>query len=308
MQLNEFTWYQGLLGFALGVWLGAPGCGDGGSDLDCLPGSVACVCVGGTQCVQGLTCVSGYCVDLGSTTSNGSAGDADSGDGDSGDGDSGDGDSGDGDGDINLCQEFLDCVEVATPEMLSSYYLLYGPEGTCYDIAGLDEEDCWNECEALRKALALAFPDVAECGTPNCGNGKLDADEMCDSTDGCTGTCTYEDSYFDCSPLTQVGCDPDERCIIQFDGANVHFQCYDSGDTPHADFNEACMSEDSCIPLNAVCEYREDCIDDYCCTPTCYLGETDEPFGTCPPGSQCYSLDELYGGWSAVGDQVGICF
>jgi hypothetical protein len=315
MQLMNFkpavSWSMGM-GFVLGAWLAAPGCGDGGGNDDCAPGSIACVCVG-ELCATGLSCVSGFCVDLGNGSGEGNSAEGNSGDGDPGDGDPTD--SGDGDPTpVNLCQGLIDCVSAVQPEALSSYVLLYGPEGECYDIAGLTMEDCWAECDAIRKGLAEAFPDEPACGPPHCGNGELDPDEMCDGEQGCSGTCIYESSELDCSPLTQVGCDfPEDRCAAIVDewGDGAFICSGGSSFDPVAEFGEACFGLHQCIEPNAVCENRPDCIDDYCCVPTCYLGATDEDFGSCPTGYTCTSLDDLYlpeVGWPAGAEQVGLCW
>jgi hypothetical protein len=306
-QQSALSWSLGL-GFVLGAWLAAPGCGDDPGANDCAPGSIACVCVG-NLCATGLTCVSGYCVDLSNNPDT-------SGDGDPGDGDPGDGDPGDGDPapTVNLCEGLIECVSAVQPEALSSYVLLYGPEGECYDIAGLTVEDCWAECDAIRKGLAEAFPDEPACGPPNCGNGKLDPDEMCDGEESCSGTCVYDHDSLRCSPITQVGCDEDQRCEQTVDEwGDGAFSCWGDffEEPPASEFSEPCGSSHECIDTNAVCETRPDCIDNACCVPTCYLGETDEDFGACPVGYTCMSLDELYLPevyWPPGSDLVGLCW
>lgn len=297
------------LGFGLGLGLAAA-CGDGGIIVvDCTPGTITCECVNGSLCADGLTCVSGFCVEIGDTDGTNPS---------DGDGDptaTGDGDP--GDDLVGRCQLLIDCVRDVTPEALSSYVTLYGPEGECYDIAGLTPEDCWNECDAIRESLADVYPDSTECGPPNCGNGKLDLDEMCDGEDGCTGTCRYTQAEAvdnDCSPVTQVGCDPDsERCVIRADGFESRFVCVDVPDnlTP-VGLDEECRYDAECsYATNAVCVYRPDCSMDWgCCTNTCYLGDTDEGFDMCPPGTTCRSLDELYSEgtvWAAGADLIGMC-
>jgi hypothetical protein len=294
--------YLGLFGLALGVWLAAPGCGGGAGNDDCLPGSMSCVCVEGNLCAAGLTCVSGYCVDIGGNDS-------------TSDSNSGDGDTGDGDGDVNVdsCQDFLDCVAAAEPEMLSTYNALYGQDGSCYDT--LTTQECWKQCEALRHDLLEDFPDVVECVPPHCGDGKLDHDEMCDSTPECTGTCLYGTNDLECSPITQVGCRENFKCNIDPDtvaGPPI-FICLGlrGFPEPYAGIDEACDDDVSCIPVSSVCTSREGCVDSPCCTATCYLGETDEAFGSCPPGTTCRHIDWHYhpteGDWPEAVDNVGIC-
>lgn len=300
------------LGLGLGLATLTPGCGAGGANDECPAGAEACVCLSGTLCVAGLTCVSGYCVNLGG---DGGTGDGNSGDGDSGDGDSGDGD-GDSGGDVNLCQPLIDCVKQAQPEALSSYVTLYGPEGECFDIAGLTPEDCWAECDAIRETLAMAYPDIAACGPLNCGDGKLDLDEMCDGTDGCTATCRYSTVPAlenDCSPVTQVGCDPaSERCAFSLGEWDYSFYCQTNSQSmnPADNPNETCFYNADCsYAPNAICEARPDCVDFACCTTVCYLGPTDEDFA-CPAGYDCISVDDLYSNnpWPDGSELVGVCW
>ena len=108
----------------------------------------------------------------------------------------GDGD-GDGDGgDHAECDEFLECVKEATPEAQTGYIASYGPEGTCWDLPGVTEEDCNAECAALLGEFAELYPDVEACW--ECENASDCADqgaeEFCEehmcTADGPARTCT----------------------------------------------------------------------------------------------------------------------
>jgi hypothetical protein len=308
--MRGLTWCF-TFGLGLGLAMFAPGCGDGGAD-DCSPGAPGCVCVVGDLCATGLSCVSGYCVNLGGsgTNTNGSSAD---GDGDAGDGDPGDGDPG---GSENLCQELIDCVKAAQPEALSAYVTLYGPEGECYEIAGLTEQDCWAECDAIRETLALTFPDVTACGPINCGDGKLDKEEMCDGGSGCTATCSYDPDLYpdnECSPITQVGCNPvNERCAISTGEWENQFGCLSNSpnSTPAEQVNETCHYDSDCsYAPNAICMDRPDCVEWACCTDLCYLGATDLDVVDCPPGFGCISVEDLYVNPFPSGSElVGVCW
>jgi hypothetical protein len=297
----------------LGLAVAAPGCVGAGSDSGCPLGAEACACVPpGNLCMSGLSCISGYCVYLGGPDSgNGESGGE--GDGDpAGDGDPGDGDPGDGDND--LCALLIDCVKEVQPESLSSYATLYGPSGSCYEIPGLTEQDCWAECDAIRESLAMLHPEVAACASYDCGDGKLDLDEACDGTSGCTPTCHYADTSMshECNPVTQVPCDPlTERCIISSNewDENYFFCANTGGEQPDAGLNESCYSDIHCADTNALCEYRSDCVEDYCCTATCYLGDTDEDFNDCPAGYTCTPVSTVHpGSWPAGTELIGLCF
>lgn len=300
-------------GFALGFVLaaGAPGCSDGGANNDCYPGSEACTCVAPDQCAAGLSCVSGFCVSLSSEGGNDSS-DQGEGDGDAGDGDGdGDGDAGGGD----LCQLLIECAKEVQPEALSGYATLYGPGGECYEIQGLTQEDCWAECDAIRKSLAEASPEVEACRSYNCGDGKLNADEMCDGTDDCTATCRFSDVAFDvneCNPVTQAHCDPSsERCLPSTSNfESSYFFCADNfTNDSTAKLNESCIEAAECADPSHLCIARADCVDERCCTATCYLGATDEDFAECPPGYSCTPVPTYYEypSWPSGTELFGLC-
>ena len=160
----------------------------------------------------------------------------------------------------------------------------------------------------------MVHPEVAECGPPNCGDGKLDPDEMCDGGPGCLGTCIFDDSPFmgeanGCNPVNGVGCTADERCELLFgnDGSIPlsWFACFAGGpnDVP---LGGECVISGSCSDLNALClALSQDC-NNGCCTATCYLGATDQDYG-CMGGLTCVSVTELGGMWPEGSELFGIC-
>jgi hypothetical protein len=214
----------------------------------------------------------------------------------------GDGDAGDGDGDENSspsCEALIECVKAVTPEATSSTIAAYGPEGTCFDIPGITPEDCWAECDALRESLSEAYPDAPECGPPSCNNGTLEPNEECDSTSGCSATCTFLSPGLECNPVNNAGCPDDQKCVPW---ENVTF-CVDK--LGPLGRGESCGGPDCADGL--LCEWCDDS-QDYCCIPACYSGSTNEAYGQCPAGLTCVTFPEYYGGsWPNGSGLMGFC-
>ena len=47
--------------------------------------------------------------------------------------------------------------------MIAGIVAVYGPEGSCWDLPGVSEEDCLTECLAHLETLRSAYPDIPEC-------------------------------------------------------------------------------------------------------------------------------------------------
>src|SRR5690606_9569951 len=139
--------------------------------------------------------------------------------------------------------------------------------------------------------LAAANPTVAECGPPNCGDGKLDADEVCDGVfSTCLPTCVFANGFemHECNPVTGLGCDSG-YCTLQQDedGFRLWFGCPDfTSGTPSVENGGACTSTGQCLDPSAICMYRSKC-GGSCCVETCYLGPTDEESFGCAAGTTC---------------------
>lgn len=97
--------------------------------------------------------------------------------------DTGEAETGDAGPNLGICEQYIECVEAATPEILATTKAVYGSEGACWDLAGVSESDCHTECRALLHATMESHPGVEECfecvedadctsGTPYCHNDE----------------------------------------------------------------------------------------------------------------------------------------
>lgn len=64
---------------------------------------------------------------------------------------------------LGICEQYIDCVEAATPEIFTGIKATYGSAGTCWTLPGISESDCHTECRAMLRAVTEVFPDVEEC-------------------------------------------------------------------------------------------------------------------------------------------------
>lgn len=315
-RLGRFACFP--LGFALSTLAFA--CGDSGGN-DCRPGTEACVCNNGASCFRGLTCVSGVCVDLPGGDDDGDNDGDDGGAGhDTGDtGDTGDTDDPGGSDDWNACLALLECVRTVDPATLSSLATAYGPDGSCYDISGVTKEDCWAECEALRKTYAEDNL-LPECAPFSCGDGILDPHEMCDAIteDSCNAHCELWEH--DCNPLTQLECDTDSQCIADTEVFSTFpeggqtlkylFRCVFAfpGDLG---MHENCWGDGICSAEFPACgsgAAMPQCNHEMCCTQYCARGPSSLD-ADCPEGYSCQPLSGAFPGfeWVKGVEGVGVC-
>lgn len=186
---------------------------------------------------------------------------------------------------------------------LMQYHDLYPGEPACEPCAADDECDAaaGEVCSSAHTCVPLCVDELPggclcrvdgdcvgdhvcvdeDCRTSlTCGDGKVDASEICDGQVGCNAGC---DGPPECSPVTNLGCAAGQICHI--DGA-----CMDApGDLPGN--GEECMNIPSKVTCAAgyVCEsgyYDPDCGFDACCKALCnFQGPDDCPVGTyCNPG------------------------
>jgi hypothetical protein len=246
-----------------------------------------------------------------STACGGPSGSSDASDGGSGDvGDSDTGDSDTGDASVPECEALIDCITIVSPEAISSTTAAYGPEGSCFDIPGVTPEDCAAECDALRADLAEINPDVAECAPLDCNDGVLNLEELCDSTSGCSATCTFTLSNLVCNPLNQTGCENDNwpLCWMLFAG-DPGFNCYNGFvSNPQSNVGDTCGNPDGTCADLSMCLNHPACGGSPCCVEVCYSGPTEDDFGACAGGIECVPVSEVFGGPTFEGSELyGLC-
>lgn len=211
-----------------------------------------------------------------------------------------------GDTSVPECEALIECTKTVSPEATSSTIAAYGPEGSCFDIPGVTPEDCAAECDALRAGLALINPDVAECAPLGCNDGVLGLDEVCDSTAGCSATCTFSSSALQCNPLNQTGCESDQLCW--FDAPEGVVLCWDSANSSPTSAGDPCQALAGPCGDFSVCMDHAVCGGSPCCLATCYLGPTEADWGSCPGADECVSLAEASGWPFPQGTELyGVC-
>jgi hypothetical protein len=216
-------------------------------------------------------------------------------------------DSDTGDASVPECEALIDCVQVVSPEAISSTIAAYGPEGSCFDVPGITPEDCAAECAALRADLAMINPDVAECAALDCNDDVLGLEELCDSGPACSPTCTFSSSDIVCNLLNQTGCEPDQICW--FDSALLDsVGCWNMVGTPGAVVGDPCVGPDGpCGGDFSICMDHAACGGSPCCMATCYLGATEADFGACPGGTECVAMSEAVGASAEGTESYGVC-
>jgi hypothetical protein len=225
---------------------------------------------------------------------------------DTGDSDTGDSDT--GGTSSAACEALIACIEIVSPEAITSTIVAYGSDGTCFDLPGVTPEDCALECDALRANLAMINPDVAECAAPDCNDGVLGLEELCDSTPGCSATCTFSSGgEVECNLLNQTGCEDDESCWLSITGEVV--VCHNQTVwMPGSNVGDSCSELGSACEDFSVCTNHPTCGGAPCCLATCYLGATENDFGACAAGEECLSFADGYGPSLAEGAELyGAC-
>lgn len=78
-----------------------------------------------------------------------------------------DGTTGDSGGELSpsaVCDAYLQCASVVTPEGLGPLLDTYGPDGTCWESTQDVADQCEIACDSGLEQLRMAYPDEAACG------------------------------------------------------------------------------------------------------------------------------------------------
>lgn len=199
------------------------------------------------------------------------------------------------------CQRYLACLAVTDPEALPGAKEGFGEDSDCWKGSASDAELCETACITgieQHQGLAPDEPACYRCTTddecdpgadescvehqciPDCGNGVIDEDEICELSQVCDDCKT---GYI-CSPLNNAGCEPGQKCVLLDTDEGV--ACLPESETDRGDL-EACDTIDSCAQglhcTHSMIFFDGDCPGDACCTGYCNL---DAP-NSCPEGRNC---------------------
>lgn len=64
---------------------------------------------------------------------------------------------------LGICEAYLGCVLDAAPEVIATETSAYGEAGSCWDLPGVEAQDCWTECRAKMAMQREANPEIAAC-------------------------------------------------------------------------------------------------------------------------------------------------
>ncbi|MCY0991214.1 hypothetical protein OV203_28975 [Nannocystis sp. ILAH1] len=214
------------------------------------------------------------------------------------------------------CDQYLECLAATAPAMLPDAQAGFGPMGTCWQGSPETIQQCIDACATGLAQQHALFPDEPKCfecletgdcppgerctsGTcdpPKCGDGIVDADEVCDNP---AGGCQDCDAVA-CNPLTNVGCQANEACQLLHLGDSETFVTCIPGEplppgAPCPDLGDNCGLGNTC----ALAEYVPDCDSTLCCALLCNLQDGN----VCPDGHVCVEYVEN----SPLGNLVGLC-
>jgi hypothetical protein len=233
-----------------------------------------------------------------------------------GDPTTGDPTTGGASGGKEVCERYIQCVSVTEPNSLPQVQDGFGDASSCWSGTPQDAELCAQACQAGLDQAHAVYPDEDKCDAcladadcdegagerclnggctlTDCGDGVVDDTELCDGQTECSSDCQ---SGAQCSPLTNVGCEGTDICII----GDAYSECFyweQYPDITLAGFNEGCDYDGD---VYYQCEAGLVCISkmagniacnlDYCCMPNCDVNAS----GSCPDGFTCTPYAQLAG-------------
>ncbi len=189
--------------------------------------------------------------------------------------------------DLGICERLIECAQEAGAAGVASLVGTYGEMGTCWQIPGATEQDCWVECRTQLDALSEMHPEVQSCTA--CLD---DSDCVVPTEPYCSPTSNECTGNLECDPLESEACPPGMGCHV----------------TPEPDPVWACTNQTGAGGQNASCTTQSDCMSGFICSGTyecmgcCAVAcRQDEP-GVCGPSSNCADGPFEYPpGWGACG-------
>lgn len=137
-----------------------------------------------------------------------------------------------------VCERYLGCVAKVAPAALPGLQMGFSEDGTCWQGSDEDAQRCLAACRAGIDMYSEFFPEqetcrcqsnsdcaeagelcyMGQCTVTTCGDGIVDAMDVCDGQPGCDEDCMGPAR---CNPLANFGC-PAYGCTIQHeDGVNT---------------------------------------------------------------------------------------
>ena len=205
-----------------------------------------------------------------------------------------------------ICERYLACISVVAPGELPTAQMGFGSDGTCWQGSESDAQLCLDACMAGLEDFNEVFPEEKKCGlcqehsecnmaagelchlgkceVTTCGDGIVQAEEICDSQPNCKPTCQGPQP---CNPMSDHGRQNYKGCFPQWDlHEEVVAQCLDMLDSLVAE-DGPCGSDYCELGLGcALTELYPACdakVQAGCCAPYCDLGQSNP----CRAGRTC---------------------
>jgi hypothetical protein len=185
-----------------------------------------------------------------------------------------------------VCDAYLTCVSVTTPEGLGVIAATYGPNGTCWQTMTADA--CADACLLALQHARLVYPNEASC--PTCFSdadcqGSADG-PACDAAQGRCVRCTRDAQCSGSQPACNTGTHTCVECTLPE-------HCAHGGCDVTRNVCTECLDDEDCLSLDAShCNVgAQECVE---CTDNSHCSAADRPVCLqsthecgCSAGSQC---------------------
>lgn len=232
-----------------------------------------------------------------------------------------------------ICNRYLECIAATMPDALPPAQAGFGEDGTCWAGGTEAAQLCLDGCRTGLQQYHDAFPDepkcfaclskaecdedagewcfAGSCVTSVCGNGILEAEEICDSQPKCFSDCQ---GPADCSPATGAGCSDGGQCVFTLSpqGEFVYAtNCVTLPKTP-LEAGADCTAGSNDVRCGAGLQCTEgsklptSCKFEFCCAPYCDINIPE----SCPADSLCKFYQDVSPDIEYVDeglDYVGVC-
>jgi hypothetical protein len=115
-----------------------------------------------------------------------------------------------------------------------------GPGTSGPDTSGMSTTSSVDSSSSDSGTTASSSNEGTTGNVDLCGNQVLDADEECDSTPGCSDTCTFTEEAWECNPINNAPCPDKFKCsIIEPEPSAVQSVCLAVPNGPPIDGTDA---------------------------------------------------------------------